>query len=452
MEDITGRLSRFLEQLRYDQLPEMVVEQVKRSVVDWYAACLAGYRVNASFNEKVLELMMGMGGTPEASVLLSGRKLPASNAAFLNAAYAHGADMDDGDRKAAGHIAASVMPSVFALAQTVGANWGQVVTAIVAGYEVFCRVVGAAQPGVYDKGFHSTGVGGGIASAAACAKLLGLDAKGIYHAISLAAIAAGGLIIIDESGQCCKPLNPANAARTGVVSAQLAQLGVESSLDPLESKKGWFNAFGRDVDLQVLFDGLGERYCICDTYLKLYPACRHTHCCIDAVLCLRQTLLDEGISIRDIDEIRVDIYPSAIRSAGSIRLPKNADEAKFSIHYCIAAAMARGRFGLEELDVERCEGYRELVSKITLVPDTSMEDRSKGIRGCHVQLGLSDGTVYRRTVLIPRGEARLPLGWTELTQKLEQCAGTLCGTQVLERNVAQIRSLRADDPLPLLWS
>ena len=307
MQDITSRLSRFIADLRYEQLPEAVVEQVKLFIADYYAACFAGYRINTGLNAPVLELMLEMGGSEESTVLFSDKKLPASNAAFINAAYAHGADMDDGNRKAAGHIGTHVMAAVFALAEARNANWKDVVTAIVAGYEVFNRVAGAAQPSLYNKGFHSTGVGGSLACAAACAKLLNLDEKGIYNAVSLSAIQSSGLIIIDESGQGCKPINPANAARTGVISAQLAQKGLESSRNPLESKKGWFNAFSDGIDEEVLFGQLGETYTICESYLKLYPSCRHTHCCIDGILALREEILADGEQPDGIESIDVTI-------------------------------------------------------------------------------------------------------------------------------------------------
>ena len=167
--EITNRLSAFLAELRYEDLSTQVIEQVKLFIADYYAACLAGCRINRGLNEKTLQLLKAQGGREEADVLFSDIKLPAGNAAFVNALYAHGADMDDGNRKAAGHVATHVMPAVFALAQAEGSSWKDVITAIVAGYEAFNRVAGAAQPSLYNKGFHSTGVGGALACAAACA-------------------------------------------------------------------------------------------------------------------------------------------------------------------------------------------------------------------------------------------------------------------------------------------
>lgn len=238
MINVTEQLSDFAANLH--SLPKHVVEQTKMFIADYIAAVFAGYKVNTVVNSAVLSLIEEMGGAEQASVLFSSKKYPVSNAAFVNALYSHGADMDDGNKIAAGHIGIHVMSSVFALAETLMALWEDVFVAINVGYEIFNRVAGAAQPSLYNKGFHSTSIAGSIASAAACAKMLGLDAAGIYNAMSLGAIQANGLIIVDESGQSCKPINPANTARTGVVSAQLAAKGINCSRNPLESKKSGY--------------------------------------------------------------------------------------------------------------------------------------------------------------------------------------------------------------------
>lgn len=442
-QDITGRISRFVAELSYDALPENVLQQVALFVADYYAACLAGYRINRELNEKALLLMEQMGGCEQSTVLFSDKKMPACNAAFMNALYAHGADMDDGNRKAAGHIATHIMPAVFALAEAINAAWKDVITAVVAGYDVFNRIAGAAQPSLYNRGYHSTGVAGGPACAAACAKLLGLDAAGIYNAISLGALQASGLIIIDESGQECKPINPANAARTGILSAQLAQLGVKAPRNPLESKKGWFNAFSDGMDEEVLFDGLGETFTICESYLKLYPTCRHTHCSMDGVIAIRRQMEQDGFTPRDVTAIDLRVYPAAIKSTGNIPYPKTEGEAKFSLHYCTAAALLLGGFGLAQLDVASCPGAQELIPLVHLTEDPAMEDRARGIRGAVVRITLKSGDVYEQTVLTPKGEGSQPLDWTDMEQKMRQCAVGVCDE---DRVAAILRQVRAISP------
>lgn len=438
----TEILSRFIAGMTYGDLPAEAVEQTKLFIADYYAACFAGEKVNAAFNRAAADTLTFMGGREEASVLFSDTRLPAMNAAFMNAVYAHGADMDDGNRKAMGHVGAHVMSAVFALAETLAVSGESVFTAINAGYEVYNRLAAAAQPGLVHRGFHSTGTAGAIACGAACAKLMGLDADGIYQAMSMSAIQSSGLIVIAESGQSCKPLNPANAARTGIFSALLAAKGVKSSVYPLESGKGWFHAMTDEIDESQITNGLGSAYTITESYIKPYPSCRHTHCGIEAALRIRERLLADGKSAADVRAVRVNIYDNAIKIAGQIRVPPTADDAKFSIHYSLATALEKGRFGLDDLDLSgMTEGITRLIDRIELIPDAAMEDRAAGIRGAKVTATLADGSAYEAQVLIPKGDAANPFTWADMADKMRACMGDKLGGAQIDGVIARVRGL-----------
>lgn len=449
MERVTETLVQFAAGLRGDALPPAAVEQTRLFMADYLAAGLAGYRINRSFNTAARYMLDCEASDGSSAVLLDKRRYPATDAAFLNAVYAHGADMDDGNRKAAGHIAAHVMSAVFALADTLEVSWGEVFAAIHVGYEFFNRIAGAAMPGLYNKGFHSTGVAGAVACGAACARLLGLDAAGIYNSVSLSAIQSGGLILIDESGQGCKPVNPANAAVIGIRSARLAQGGADASRNPLESGKGWFHAFTDQADEAELLEGLGSRFTMCESYLKLYPTCRHTHACIDAARQLRGRLTDPAA---EIDRIEVFVYPAAIRSAGTIVMPRSRDEAKFSIAYALATALVTGGFTLEDLEPTGCDpAVPALAGRVTLIPDPSTEDRSKGLRGCRVELRLHSGATLEAAVPIPLGEGAGSLSFNEMEKKVIACARGLLDEDSAIQLVRQCREIRLTDRYETLF-
>lgn len=443
MTHVTKVLSRFIADLTYEDLPEAVVDTTKKFILDYYAACFAGIKVNGEFNRAIEEIFLESGGKEDSSVLCKNIRLPVGNAAFLNAVYAHGADMDDGNRKAMGHVAAHVMSAVFALAETLDVSGKDVITAINAGYEVYNRAAAAVQPGLVRRGFHSTGTAGALACGAAAAKLLGLDENGIYNAISLAAIQSSGLMLITESGQSCKPINPANAARSGILAAQLAKKGIQASEYPLESPKGWFHAMSDSVDETQVTNGLGKNFTICESYLKPYPSCRHTHGSIDAALCIRWRMLEkqEPFDLQKVEKIAVYIYPNAIRVAGNILMPKTDEESKFSIHYALAVALLRGHFDLEDLNVDHAEPeISDLIAKILLIPDESMENRDLGIRGAKVRLECSDGTVYEECVHIPKGDAANPFTREELHEKLAVCADSVITAEQQKYLIAAVES------------
>lgn len=440
----TEILSRFAANLRYEDIPAQAVMETKFYIADYLAACFAGRRVNGRFSGAVSEIFTDMSGKPEADVLFARERLPAMNAAFMNAVYAHGADMDDGNRKAMGHIGAHVLSAVFALAQTLEVSGKDVITAVTVGYEVYNRVSAAAQPGLVHRGFHSTGTAGAIACGAACAKLLGLGQDGIYHAMALCAVQASGLMLIAESGQACKPLNPANAARTGVFSAKLAAAGIAGSRNPLESEKGWFHAMSDTIDESMIEDGLGSAFTICESYLKPYPSCRHTHCGIEAALRIREKLIAArgAFDAQALRAVRVHIYDNAIRIAGQIQIPATTEDAKFSIHYSLATALARGRFGLEEILVSDIpDDVRSLIGRIELIPDPSMEDRRAGIRGARVEVLMADGAVFDKAVMIPKGDAENPFTREDLIGKMAACMAPDYDQAGVERVLAHVWAL-----------
>lgn len=415
--DCTKILSEFIYNLKYSDIDLDTKQTAKLLIADYFSACIAGYRTNKIFNEAVLSLMEEIGGTEQSSILFSDKKMPATNSAFVNAVYAHGADMDDGNRKAMGHVGAHVIPSVLALAETLDVSENDILVAIVAGYEVYCRVAAAVQPGLVHRGFHSTGTAGAIACAAACAKLMGLDESGIYNSMAIACTQASGLIIVAESGQSCKPINPARAAQTGIISAKLIKSGVKSFDIPLDSKKGWFHAMSDEVDYSMITSGLGENYCVNECYFKPYPSCRHTHCGLQAA----KELFDEYKN-KKIKKVSLYIYRNAIQIAGQIKQPLTEDDCKFSIHYSLACMLCNGSFGLDDLTLDYSEEVREMIEKIELIEEQSMENRDKGIRGSKIIIETEDGEIFEKTVLIPKGDPENPFTIRDIREKFAGCS------------------------------
>ena len=181
---ITADLAKDLYAIK--KLEKLDIEQLHTLIIDFFAAAYAGYKQNREFNKKVESVVYPQGGPEESSVLFQSRKYPARLAAFMNAVYGHGAELDDGNKKAAGHAGVHLIPAVFALADKLESNCDDVLLALATGYETYIRISSAAQPGLVARGFHSTGVAGTLACAAACARLYHLNAQGIEDAIALA--------------------------------------------------------------------------------------------------------------------------------------------------------------------------------------------------------------------------------------------------------------------------
>lgn len=356
----------------------------------------------------------------------------------MNSLYGHGAELDDGNKKAMGHVGVHVIPAVFALADKLNSTKEEVLVALATGYEAYIRISSAAQPGMVQRGFHSTGMAGTLACSAACARLYHLDAQGIENAIALATTLSGGLLSYGDSRPAIKPLNPAKAAENGMFAAMLASEGVKGPAEALEGPNGWFHAVTNKIEEEML---KGSAYLLMhECYFKLYPSCRHTHCGIEAAINLHNRIKAE-----DIKAVYVYIYPNAIKLAGRIRFPQNQDETKFSIHYTLACALLYGSYGIDDMEhMKLSDEMVNLINKIHLISDEAMEDRFKNIRGTRVEIEKRNGEVIKETVLVPKGDPEKPLHIQDIINKLEECALGQADQKMIEKLVQIIEEIDGD--------
>ena len=418
-----------------------------RDLIDFFAAAYAGYKQNRAINEKVEAVVYPQGGVEESYVLFQEKKYPVRLAAFMNAFYGHGAELDDGNKKAAGHAGVHLIPAVFALADQLGSSNEDVLVALATGYEAYIRISSAAQPGLVARGFHSTGVAGTLACAAACARLYGSGAQGIEDAIALATTMTGGLLSYGDSRPAIKPLNPGKAAENGVFAAMLANEGVQGPAESLEGQNGWFHAVTDEVHEAFLKSS--DHLLLHDCYFKLYPSCRHTHCGIDAAVALHGRVEPSLIK-----SVNVHIYPNAIKLAG-IKIPKDQDETKFSIQYTLACALLQGSYGIADMDPPKLtEDVLGLIEKTSLIPDATMEDRARGIRGTRVEVIMKDGRREEETILVPKGDPEKPLTRDVIIDKLSVCAQGQATEETIMKLVEAIEKIegicRFENPIKLI--
>ncbi len=413
-------LAQWITDFRLENCDKADVAEVRLRVLDLLICAAAGWKCNLAYNKTVTSVFFAMGGVPQSTVLFTGEKTSAPIAAYLNATYAHGADLDDGHRTANGHPGVAVIPAVLALAEKEHSSEKAVCEAILVGYETYIRVSKAMQPSLLRRGFHGTGVVGAVAASAACAKLLALDARQTHNAISLGAVQASGLFESSETGQETKPINPANACRTGVESALMARENIQAPEAPFEGVKGLYKAFCDDPKPEAITRDLGYVLGIRDCYVKLSPACRHTHPAIDAGAELGRR---NNIAPENIRSIRIHTYPNAIFITGKIAVPRDSAQGKFSMRYAMAMAMQRGRYSLTELEESDrvSETTRAIIEKMELISDQSYENPAKKIRGCLVEILFADGSQDSCYVSVPRGERENPLQPGDMENKIRGC-------------------------------
>ena len=419
-QDATVKLAGFISSLEYEKLPPDVVQKSKEAILDYIGALLAGCSRGSMLSKRLTEMIIQSGGTPEATVIGHKVKVPVINAALCNGVISHVVELDDGHRIARGHPGVTVVSSALAAAEYLHSSGKELITAVVAGYDVFVRVASAINPSHLERGFHTTGTCGALAAAAAAARIFRLNTEETANALGLAGIQAAGLLEVTIDGQMAKPLHSGKSAQAGLLSAIMAKNGVQGPKSIIEGTKGFAKALSDKCDYDIMLIKLNEAFHINDCYIKLYPSCRHTHSPVDAALDL---VKENDFGCLDIKNILIKTYPTAISFAGEIYKPKTPEEAKFSIPYCVCAALVKKKFGLRELEADCLSDntIQALTEKVAIEPDQSLESSHPKRKGAEVHITLNDGRKLSKRIDLPKGEVENPVSRDELIMKFANC-------------------------------
>ena len=277
-----------------------------------------------------------------AGLIGRGDRVSMFSAALLNGTAAHALDYDDVHMAIPGHASAVIVPATLALADQSGVSGEHITTAVVAGFEAGCRLGVLLSPGHYAAGFHATGTIGAIAAAAACARLMGLDATRTAHALGIASAQASGLKAM--MGTMCKPLNAGRAAYNGVLSARLASRGFTSRLDALECEQGFADTHSPDFHADKALEAPPNGFYLRTNIFKFHASCVLTHAPIEALRGIRARHRVESEEIAGV-VIRID------RAAEKVcRFPKPLTplEAKFSLPFAAALTILDRETGRPE--------------------------------------------------------------------------------------------------------
>jgi len=309
----------------------------------------------------LLDEMNEAGGAPKASVIGHELRLPALSAALVNGAAAHALDYDDVNMAMPGHPSVAILPALLALAELRRSSGHAVATAFVAGYETTCRIGAALQPGHYNLGFHSTGTIGSFGAAAACARLLGLDAETTAIALGIAGTQAAGLK--SQFGTMCKPFHAGKAAQCGLLAARLAARGFSSRTDIVECVQGFALTHGPDfAPAAALAEPEGGLHLFANLF-KYHAACYLTHAPIECARRLREDHRLEPDAIAGIT-LRLD---ASCERVCNIPAPNDGLQSKFSLRQTVAMALAGvdtaslGAYSAENARDPRLVGLRERV-------------------------------------------------------------------------------------------
>ena len=328
---LTLELVEHTQRITADELPSDVRELARQCVLDWIAVALGGS--GDHLTRILLDEAISEGGKPTATVVGHAARVTASQAALVNGASSHVLDYDDVNLSLNGHPSAAILPALLALAETRGAGGNELVKAFVAGYELACRAGLLVAPGHYARGYHATCTVGSLGAAAACARLLKLDAERAAHAIGIAATQAAGLKAM--FGTECKPFHAGLAAHNGLRAARLAAAGMIARPDALECRQGFAATMSPDFNPEAAL-AHPVRFYLRDNLFKYHASCYGTHASIECVRQLRET---NAVQPQDIARVNLRVEQGS-DAVCNIPNPRTALEAKFSLRFMAAAALS----------------------------------------------------------------------------------------------------------------
>lgn len=410
----------------------------RRCVLDWLGAGFAGCSLPAG--AVAARLAARLGGPAEATVLAGG-KVACTGAALANGVASHAVEMDDLHRASVMHLGTVTIPAALALAEGEHCPGHRFLEAVVCGYEVGARVAEAAGPAHY-RFWHVTGTAGTLAAAAAGSVILGLTAHETLNALGNAGTLSAGLWEFLTDGAMSKTLHAGRAADTGVLCALLAREGFTGASAILEGEKGFLRAMAGGGDPARLTEGLGSGYRIDRNSFKLHAACGHTHPAIDAALELKR----QGAVPAEIDEIRVRTFRTALDVTG-IRDPRNPYQAKFSLPFCVALALIRGRVGLDDFTPTALadQAVRDLAGRVVLEEDHANTATYPSLWQATVVISSAGRRRREARVEAPRGSPENPASDEEITEKFSRLSA---GRLSPGRREVLVKALAALDETP----
>jgi 2-methylcitrate dehydratase PrpD len=378
-------------------------------------------------------------------VVFHGDRLRIDQTAFVNGAFGQGAEFDDTHLRSSTHSGAVIVPTVLAFADHRTMSGTEALHAVIVGVETLIRISTAAAPYLHRRGHHVPPAVGPFGAAAAASRIMGLDHAHCLHAISIAGSHSAGLLEFTHAGGSVKRCHCGIAAMSGVRAAFLARQGITGPLAILEGRRGFFNAFAGQYNLDIVSEGLGSEYLFCEMGYKPMTSAFPAHAPLEAIGILKD---EHDLTAEDIESIEIGTSRHSLEHVGVIREPRDITDAHYSVAFGAAIRLIRGSNGFYDYRDEDLKDPRflDIVRRVTVKVDpVADEERLKlNNRGAIVTILTKDGRKLEKRLQYSKGHPKNPMSNDELTQKFRDTVTPRLGkdrTEELAERVWDIEEL-----------
>lgn len=442
LPDATRDLARFGAALRYEDIPAEVIARIKLSLLDSLGCCLFG--ATLPWTRKVAELADAEGAQPVATLIGLGRKTSPALAALVNGTSGHAFELDDIHKESIVHAGSIATPVALNLAEAKGKVSGRdVLTAMVAGYEIGHRVGNAATMSLFFRGFHPQGTSGAFVAAATAARMLGLDATQFQHALGMAGSQAGGLMAAQE-GAMVKRFHSGRAAQSGVYAAQLASRGFTGIFDALEAPYGgYLSTYSDKPNPSRLTDGLGyagtgKTWETLNVGYKPHASVTSIHSALDA---LSELMKQHGIKAADIAKVETGLSPMTHVHCAWEYKAQGVTAAQMNLYYGMAVIALDGAAFTEQFREARLADPQilDFITRISAHVDPEIEKMGAPFRhASRVKITTRSGQVHEKLALHRRGSPENPLAPEEVIHKFRNVVAPCMSKADAERIITTV--------------
>jgi len=437
--DVTGRLARYMVEARERSLPTEVAREAKHRILDTLGAMVSGAHLKPG--EMAIRYARAQGGVPEATIVTTDIRTSAVNAALANGMFAHADETDDFEPVTKAHPGCAVVPAALAMAEREGRSGMELLSAVTLGYDLCCRFLLALGPDLVRATHRSAeGLSSTFGSAAAAASLARLDEKGMRYALSYAAQQVSGVWSwVRDTEHVEKAFDFAGmGARNGVAAAIMVQTGFTGVWDVLDGKHNVLEALSVEPKAEEMVSGLGSRFFVTETAIKVFSVGYPIQAPLDAFLRLRR---QHGLTVNNVERIVVRLPEDGARIVDNRSMPD------VNCQHIIAVALVDGTvsFSASHSYGRMADPQvRAVKERVQLVADRALMDPAAPRSGL-VEVTLRDARTVSHFTRHAPGTKENPLDTEGVNAKARLLMAPVLGAERTEGIIRRVNALEELD-------
>jgi 2-methylcitrate dehydratase PrpD len=441
---VTQELAKYCHGLKFQDIPEEVIDRVKYLFLDLIGVACRGSQEDSS--KVIYRFVKRIGGSNGVGVIIGTKgKAPYMFAAMANGTSAHAIEMDDMNNEASLHPGAVVFPTALATGQMIGANGKRFIEAVVLGYDVMVHLGKAlVAEKHYRRGFHPTATCGTFGSSVVCSKMMGHKDEKIASAMGIAGSQAAGSMEFLAQGAWTKRFHPGWAAYSGMIAAQLAQMGFQGPTSIIEGRNGFLRAYSDEADEGRVLGGIGSGFEILHTSVKPHACCRYMQPPIDGIL---EIVKENNIQPDEVEKVRLGLLragaPLIAEPIENKYRPQSIVDAQFSMPFGAAVTILYRKAGLKEFQLSKIhsEEVKRMMKQVECFVDPDL-NRTFPEQWCAtVKVLMKNGKSYFTKIEYSKGDPKNPLTWEEIIEKFHDLADPLMPKEQRFKIIKQVRNL-----------